>query len=100
MCWNTLNDCMQTRVPLEHRPEVVACAAIFLVCRLMRIKLPLSPPWYSLFGCTLRDLELVCASLAQLYGASSCGTHYVLNDNADDGDGDAAMLDASEYLMF
>ena len=51
--WAHLNDGMRTCACLLYRPEVVACAAVWLAARALDIALPESPPWWSVVDASL-----------------------------------------------
>jgi hypothetical protein len=60
-------DRLQTHVYVCYQPFVIACGSLFLACRLLQIALPTHPPWYSVFDCSLEDLENISGQVMNLY---------------------------------
>lgn len=65
--WNYMNDSLRTDVFLRYQPETVACACIYLTARKLRISLPKSPSWFSIFDVAERDIKDVCLRILRLY---------------------------------
>lgn len=65
--WNYMNDSLRTDVFVRFKPEVIACACIFLAARVVKINLPLRPPWWELFDATYDDIEDISLSILRLY---------------------------------
>lgn len=66
--WNYANDLYRSTLCLKYRPNVLACASIFLASRDLKIPLP-EPSWWELFDVeqpqvtwTISVLELLCAT--------------------------------------
>ncbi|CAM9256935.1 unnamed protein product, partial [Heterosigma akashiwo] len=54
--WSYVNDSLRTDLCLRHGAAVIACAAIYMAARVLRVPLPRSPPWWELFSAQLRDV--------------------------------------------
>ncbi|KAF0721252.1 cyclin-L1-like [Aphis craccivora] len=67
MSWNYMNDSLQTDVFVQFYPETIACACIYLSARKLRIPLPKSPAWYSLFNSNETDIQDICRKILKLY---------------------------------
>jgi len=65
--WSYLNDSLRLPQIIDIRPEVLACAAIFLAARHLQLKLPESPPWYHLFEAQKEDVEKTANMITALY---------------------------------
>eukprot|EP00291_Cryptomonas_curvata_P028921 CAMPEP_0172213474 /NCGR_PEP_ID=MMETSP1050-20130122/37613_1 /TAXON_ID=233186 /ORGANISM="Cryptomonas curvata, Strain CCAP979/52" /LENGTH=243 /DNA_ID=CAMNT_0012894311 /DNA_START=98 /DNA_END=825 /DNA_ORIENTATION=- len=57
--WSYVNDSYRTVHCVRFGPSVLACAAIYLAARDLKIALPESPPWWSLFDAPLEDIQTV-----------------------------------------
>lgn len=67
MSWNYMNDSLQTDVFVQFDPETIACACIYLSARKLKIPLPKSPAWYSLFNSNETDIQDICRKILKLY---------------------------------
>jgi len=65
--WNYMNDSLRTDVFVRFKPEVIACACIFLAARIVKINLPSRPPWWQLFDASYDDIEDIALSIITLY---------------------------------
>lgn len=65
--WNYMNDSLRTDVFLRYQPETVACACIYLTARKLRLPLPKTPVWYTLFGATEEEIRDICVRILRLY---------------------------------
>lgn len=65
--WNYMNDSLRTDVFLRYHPETVASACIYLTARKLKIALPKSPAWWSVFDVSERDIKDVCFRILRLY---------------------------------
>mmetsp|Transcript_22526 Transcript_22526/g.62492 ORF Transcript_22526/g.62492 Transcript_22526/m.62492 type:complete len:516 (-) Transcript_22526:652-2199(-) len=69
---NYVNDSLRTMLCVRFKAEVVACAAIFLAARELKISLPESDDpeesnWWDLFDVRLEDIVEVCVTILGLY---------------------------------
>jgi len=62
-----MNDSLRTDVFLRYHPETVASACIYLTARKLKIALPKSPAWWSVFDVSERDIKDVCFRILRLY---------------------------------
>lgn len=62
-----MNDSLRTDVFVRYQPETVACACIYLTARKLKLPLPKSPAWYTLFGSTEREIRDICVRILKLY---------------------------------
>jgi hypothetical protein len=48
---------LRTIIPLRFKPEVIACACIYMAARILQVPLPEDPaPWWELFDATKADI--------------------------------------------
>lgn len=64
---NYMNDSLRTDVFVRYQPETVACACIYLTARKLKITLPRSPPWFTVFKVEEADIQDVCLRILKLY---------------------------------
>ena len=57
--WNYLNDSLRLDFCVRYKAQVIACAAIYMAARFLRLKLPDNPPWWELFDATKSELEVI-----------------------------------------
>ena len=74
-----MNDALRTDVFVRHTPETIACACIWLSGRQLKICLPDNPPWYSIFGITLQDIEDISSAILKLYTRRKVSTNNIRN---------------------
>nr|XP_018261434.1 cyclin-dependent protein kinase regulator [Kwoniella dejecticola CBS 10117]OBR83592.1 cyclin-dependent protein kinase regulator [Kwoniella dejecticola CBS 10117] len=65
VCWSILNDMLMTPMYAIHPPHTLACAAILLATRLLRISLPTE--WYILFDAEYEDIWSCSCHVMKLY---------------------------------
>lgn len=70
-CWNYMNDSLRTDAFIRYEPETVACACIYLGARCLKLPLPSSPPWYSIFKVTEMEIRDICKKILRLYNRPS-----------------------------
>ncbi|KAH1018175.1 hypothetical protein HUJ05_005989 [Dendroctonus ponderosae] len=85
--WNYMNDSLRTDVFVRHcdrlstklrslhryQPETVACACIYLTSRKLKIPLPKSPHWYTIFGASEPEIRDICIRILKLYNRPKVG---------------------------
>ena len=65
--WSFLNDAMRTDCCVRHDARAIACAAVFVASRMLRVPLPLEPrPWWELFETGREEMMLVCGRVLAL----------------------------------
>lgn len=62
-----MNDALRSDVFVRYDPETVACACIYLSARRLKISLPKTPAWYTLFHVSHSHIEDVCKRVLRLY---------------------------------
>ncbi|KAH6918746.1 cyclin-L1 [Coprinopsis sp. MPI-PUGE-AT-0042] len=67
--WGYLNDGLQTPIYALYQIPTIACAAIFLSARFLKVALPEKPPtcWWELFDAEWEDIWSVCGYIMRLY---------------------------------
>jgi len=65
--WSYLNDSLRLPAIIEIRPEVLACAAIYLAAKYFQITLQRDPPWHQVFDASKEDIEYVSRMIMELY---------------------------------
>merc|ERR1719263_47180 len=65
--WSYLNDSTRTVLCCMYAPHQVTTASIYLAACDMKIKLPLNPPWWTLFDTEFHDLECIARTILALY---------------------------------
>ncbi|XP_064461332.1 cyclin-L1-like [Ornithodoros turicata] len=65
--WNYMNDSLRTDIFVRHSPETIACTCIYLSARLLKIPLPSSPAWFSVFGVSEEDILDSCKHILSIY---------------------------------
>jgi len=65
--WSYLNDSLRLPGIIEIRPELLACAAIYLAAKYFQISLRRDPPWHQLFDASKEDIEYVSRMIMELY---------------------------------
>lgn len=94
--WGYLNDSLRIDLCVRYPAEVIACAAIFLAARVLQVKLPDNPPWYSLFGVALEPLCEASRAIMELYACKKIDWLDALTDFdpfAEDDDPQATAAD-------
>lgn len=95
--WGYINDSLRWDLCVRRRAEVIACAAIFLAARVLRVKLPDNPHWYVLFGVDRQELYETSIAILEVYNTVDEKVHWLeplteVNPFVHDSSGD----DASE----
>lgn len=65
--WNFMNDSLRTDIFLRYTPENIVCACIYLAARELKISLPQSPPWFTIFGADEESIKEICVRILHLY---------------------------------
>lgn len=65
--WNNMNDSLRTDVFVRYKPEVIACACVYLAGRKVNLPLPNNPPWYGVFNVEENDMVDVSYRIMELY---------------------------------
>ena len=65
--WNFVNDGMRLDLCVRFPSAVIASAAIYMAAEKLGRVMPLSPPWYHVFGASLNDLQTISGLISALY---------------------------------
>eukprot|EP00930_Biecheleria_cincta_P071508 TRINITY_DN59000_c0_g1_i1.p1 TRINITY_DN59000_c0_g1~~TRINITY_DN59000_c0_g1_i1.p1 ORF type:complete len:378 (+),score=44.62 TRINITY_DN59000_c0_g1_i1:74-1207(+) len=65
--WNYLNDAARTPLCCQYQPHQIATASIFLAARKLGLKLPKSPPWWTVFDTEFEEMRRIAQIIAALY---------------------------------
>ncbi|CAO3664426.1 unnamed protein product [Umbelopsis ramanniana] len=67
--WGYLNDGLRTIIYAAYHPPTIACAAIWLACRDLQIKLPTKPgaQWWELFEADIMDIRDIAGHIQSQY---------------------------------
>eukprot|EP01118_Nematostelium_gracile_P018865 TRINITY_DN8535_c0_g1_i1.p1 TRINITY_DN8535_c0_g1~~TRINITY_DN8535_c0_g1_i1.p1 ORF type:complete len:456 (-),score=89.12 TRINITY_DN8535_c0_g1_i1:63-1346(-) len=65
--WNFINDSLRTTLCLQHKPDMIAAAAIHLAAKFLKYTLPMEPPWYEVFNVKLEILQQIGNQILDLY---------------------------------
>ncbi|CEG47564.1 ania-6a type cyclin [Plasmopara halstedii] len=65
--WGYINDSLRTDLCVRYKAQAIACAAIFLASRFLKVALPENPPWYKLFDVNKSQLYAVSIVIMGLY---------------------------------
>lgn len=65
--WDLLCDSYRLDLCVRFKPEIVACACIFLAAKYLDIGLPESPPWWEIFDCTQDEIDEVSYYIYNMY---------------------------------
>lgn len=68
-----MNDSLRTDVFVRYQPETVACACIYLTARRLKMPMPKSPPWFSIFKVEEKDIQDICVRILRLYARPKVG---------------------------
>jgi len=71
VAWNFVNDSYRTTLSLQHKPQLIASAAILMASKFLKYKFPEGEkPWWELLGVSLKELEDICQDILELYESS------------------------------
>lgn len=62
-----MNDSLRTDIFLRYSPENIVCACIYLSARELKISLPQSPPWFTIFGADEESIKEICVRILHIY---------------------------------
>ena len=67
--WNYLNDSMRLDLILRYCEEVIACSAVFMAARFLKVPLPEDGdfPWWKLFVPDISTIYNICGRILELY---------------------------------
>jgi len=91
--WSYLNDSLRLPSIIEIRPEVLACAAIYLAAKYFQVSLPKDPPWHKLFDATREEIEYVSRMIMELYKIPQSCFQLQESDHIQDPDKGSELLD-------
>ena len=91
--WNYANDLYRSSLCLKFRPNVLACASIFLASRDLKIPLP-EPTWWELFDAKQEQVFEVATAILGLYKLPKA-KHINLKGEPDKEEAALAVADAS-----
>eukprot|EP00277_Geminigera_cryophila_P043765 CAMPEP_0173088920 /NCGR_PEP_ID=MMETSP1102-20130122/25420_1 /TAXON_ID=49646 /ORGANISM="Geminigera sp., Strain Caron Lab Isolate" /LENGTH=573 /DNA_ID=CAMNT_0013972313 /DNA_START=35 /DNA_END=1755 /DNA_ORIENTATION=+ len=95
--WNYANDLYRSTLCLKYRPNVLACASIFLASRDLKIPLP-EPSWWELFDVEQPQVFEVATGILSLYKLPKA-KHVNLRDEPDKEDVAAAKPSDKALLV-
>eukprot|EP00026_Physarum_polycephalum_P014764 Phypoly_transcript_15316.p1 GENE.Phypoly_transcript_15316~~Phypoly_transcript_15316.p1 ORF type:complete len:302 (+),score=32.13 Phypoly_transcript_15316:109-906(+) len=69
LSWNILSDSYYTNICLQHKPNEVASAAIFLAAKILQLEIPdgEEKKWWMVFGADFSNIEDICNQIMELY---------------------------------
>lgn len=73
--WNYLNDATRTALCCEHQPHCIAVASIYLAAKHHKVKLPTSPPWWTVFDTSKEDMQAIAKTILKLYKRPAVSYH-------------------------
>ena len=65
--WNYLNDSMRRDLALRYKPQVIACAAIYMAARVLQHPLPSNFDWLEVMDTDIKTIHSVCNQILELY---------------------------------
>ena len=65
--WNYLNDSMRRDLALRYKPQVIACAAIYMAARVIQFPLPASSDWLEVMDTDIDTVHSICDDILELY---------------------------------
>lgn len=70
-----MNDSLRTDIFLRYSPENIVCACIYLSARELKIPLPQSPPWFTIFDADEQTIKDICVRILHLYSHQTVSLH-------------------------
>lgn len=65
--WNLANDSLRVPICVRFQSLTIACACIHLAARRVRFAMPEAPPWWTVLGVELADMEAIALEIQLLY---------------------------------
>lgn len=72
-----MNDSLRTDIFLRYKPENIVCACIYLSARELKIPLPQSPPWFTIFGADEEAIKEICVRIVHLYSHKTVSIFFI-----------------------
>jgi len=71
VAWNFVNDSLRTTLCLQHRPQLIASAAIFLASKFLKYQIPTDrKPWWQIMDAKIEELEMIGNQILDLYDST------------------------------
>jgi len=83
VAWNFVNDSLRTTLCLQHKPQLIASAAIFLASKFLKYQLPEGKkPWWEVFDARIDDLEAISGQILDLYDSTTSASSVKPNSSS------------------
>jgi len=69
LSWNILSDSYYTNISLQHKPNEIATASIYLSAKFLQLEIPDGEEknWWMVFGANFANIEDICNQIMELY---------------------------------